>query len=210
MVVGRSQWEKRSHLICPQWKEESINPLAVASEKIKQSFKKPWAHLKSTWELWVKARLAQEPVPVGKRAACPSPVSFWRRLYPTGGWCSSLSFMNEPSLPISKGSQAHLPHRGRWRGRLPDKGPGGKFKCAQRWQGILAAPCPYPRSCRTRGQALHSADRWQPTSAETNSEPGEGMAPPCMISSNPQNKPIREVWYHLWFTIEKTRDSERR
>ena len=129
MVVGLSQWEKRSHLIHPRWKEESINPLALASEKIKQSFRKLWACLKSTWESWVKARLAQEHVPIGEGPTHPSPASCWRRLCPTGGWRSSLSFTNEPSLPIPKGSQAHLLHRGRRRQRLP----------------------PYPRSCRTRG-----------------------------------------------------------
>lgn len=37
----RTQPVKRSHLIHPWWKEESINPLALASEKIKQSFRKP-------------------------------------------------------------------------------------------------------------------------------------------------------------------------
>lgn len=51
-----------------------------------------------------------------------------------GGSCSSFSFMNEPSLPISKGSQAHLLHGG-WRSReVAWHGPGGMSKWAQRQQ----------------------------------------------------------------------------
>ena len=124
MVVGLSQWEKRSHLIHPWWKEESINPLALASEKIKQSFRKPWACLKSTWESWVKARLAQEHVPIGEGLTRPSSASCWRRL------CPAASQMSHHCPSPRAAKHTCFTEEGEDRGCLPTReaaGPGVKL-----------------------------------------------------------------------------------